>query len=47
MLLPWATVLGWVAIVAYQLLIFLLERKGIWPKPSAPHTEDECAAEVE
>lgn len=42
-----ATVLGWVAIVAYQLLIFLLERKGIWPKPSAPHPEDECAAEVE
>ena len=29
-----STGLGWSLIVAYQFLVFFLERKGIWPKPS-------------
>ena len=28
-----ATGLGWVAIVLFQLTVFALERKGIWPRP--------------
>lgn len=29
-----STGLGWVVIVAFQLVVFFLERRGIWPKPS-------------
>lgn len=29
-----STGLGWSLIVAYQILVFFLEQKGIWPKPS-------------
>ena len=29
-----STGLGWSLIVSYQFLVFFLERKGIWPKPS-------------
>ncbi|MCF2661666.1 MATE family efflux transporter [Pseudoflavonifractor phocaeensis] len=31
-----STGLGWVVIVLFQVVVFFLERKGIWPKP-APH----------
>ena len=29
-----STGLGWVVIVVFQLVVFFLERRGIWPKPS-------------
>ena len=29
-----STGLGWTIIVAFQVIVFILERKGIWPKPS-------------
>lgn len=29
-----STGLGWTIIVAFQTIVFVLERKGIWPKPS-------------
>ena len=31
-----ATGLGWVIIVAFQLTVFYLDRKGIWPRPVPP-----------
>ena len=31
-----ATGLGWVIIVLFQIAVFLLERKQIWPKPARP-----------
>ena len=31
-----ATGLGWVVIVSFQVVVFLLERKGIWPKAEPP-----------
>ena len=31
-----STGIGWCLIVAYQFLVFFLERKGIWPRREEP-----------